>query len=672
MDHNKSAQGELSTPLALNPESSAKEALTREKLIQRINYSHFQNRPLFVYLRHRVYDEGLHVAAYPTPLKGDLLTLTLSYPPDISEREEFEISKLLIPCGDGIITVPVAVIDAGPDSATVKLGEPELNSRRQGPRHTGLGIGAEITQNAFITRGNLVDFGGGNFLVRVNTENARGLRWLNPEENVTMKLFNDETPVFAEECRLIREKRDHFTCDLAFASIKESIKRFPARSIRNPRKEIVPAPQVQFLHPLTGKKIYREIANISTSGFSIQENQREETLFPGLILPQVVITSGGIIRMKCSAQVIFRRRQGNLVTFGLAILDMEIRAFSALSHIITNNGNPRACVSTELDMDELWEFLFDTDFIYPAKYHEITKGRENIKETFRRLYEDNLEISRHFTYEKNGFISAHIAMLRAYERAWMIHHFAARPLESRLTGFIVLRQLLIFLNGFYRLPSASMDYILTYYQPANRIIERIFGGFAGHINDLQACSQDLFAYFRFSPNKRANLTSGWSLRESAAADLRLLKRFYDDVSGGLMVEALNLAGRKSPNLEGAYETAGFTRHCLPYTLCQGGRPAALIIVNHSPPGLNLSELPNCLKVIILSPEELPLPILTAALTEAAQGHPLDNPPVMVYPAGYVEGRGIEGVKNYQLWILNAAAGIPFLEYLERKFRLKVG
>jgi hypothetical protein len=351
---------------------------------------------------------------------------------------------------------------------------------------------------------------------------------------------------------------------------------------------------------------------------------------------------------------------------------MDIRSFSTLSHIIANNMDPRACVSTELDLDELWEFLFDTDFIYPAKYGQIKDGREEIKETFRRIYLENLEISRHFTYEKNGYLSAHIAMLRAYETSWMIHHFAARPLESRLTGFLVLRQLLLFLNGFHRLPSANMDYILTYYRPTNRIIEKIFGGFADHIKDLKACSQDLFSYFRFSPPPDAKLGGEWQLQEATPADGKLLKRFYDNESGGMLLECLNLWGRKPSAIEGAYAREGLTRRHFTYCLSYKKMPLAFIVVNHSPCGLNLSELLNCIKVILPAPADLPWETLAAAIAQVACDHPLKDPPVMIYPAGYAEKQALKETKEYQLWILNSACGAPFLEYLERKFRLKVG
>ncbi|MDI6726103.1 MAG: PilZ domain-containing protein [Smithellaceae bacterium] len=650
----------------------------REKLIQCINYNHFQGKPLFVFLRHKSYEEGILLKAYPSPGMGEELVCQWERSLESHELDDYSISCLIVTFRESIIIVEVEPLEATPGSLTVRLGKGYYLSRRQGQRFSSLGVSAEFTQHAFLTKGDLVDFSARSFQVRVKLEDSSSVRSLNPEENVSLRLFARGNLVFSGECRLIRQNNDHLAVYLVFSSQHEQIKRFPAKRIRNPRKEIKPPLVVQFIHPLTETNIYREISDISVSGFSLQESQEEETLMPGLILPQVQIIYGGMIRMKCAAQVIFRRKQGDQIIFGLSILDMAIRDFSALTHLISINTDSHACVSTELDMDELWEFLFDTDFIYPEKYKLLQGSREMLKETYRKVYQDNLELSRHFTYEKNGSIYAHIAMIRAYERAWMIHHFAARPLENRLTGFIVLKALLIFINGFHRLPSANMDYVMTYYRPHNRIITRIFGGFAEHVKDLRACSQDLFSYFLLTKGEGEGEGEGtlppWTIRESTAGDLKKLEHFYNNISGGLLLEALSLrkANEKSSSLEAAYREAGLLRRCRVHTLCHSGKPIAFLILDHAEPGINLSELLNCVKVIVLEPDQLPWEVLSGVIAEFSSGYPLPKLPVMIYPARYAELAGLPAGKNYQLWILNTAYGGPYLEYMERKVKIRLG
>ncbi len=52
----------------------------------------------------------------------------------------------------------------------------------------------------------------------------------------------------------------------------------------------------------------------------------------------------------------------------VAILDMDIHSYSRINHILGINADPNISVSTEVDMDALWEFFFQTGFIYPEKY----------------------------------------------------------------------------------------------------------------------------------------------------------------------------------------------------------------------------------------------------------------------------------------------------------------
>ena len=83
---------------------------------------------------------------------------------------------------------------------------------------------------------------------------------------------------------------------------------------------------------------------------------------------------------------------------------MDIRTYSRLSQIITNSQDANSNISNEVEMDALWEFFFDTGFIYPKKYKLFQSYKDDFKETYRKLYQENPEIARHFTYEKNGKI----------------------------------------------------------------------------------------------------------------------------------------------------------------------------------------------------------------------------------------------------------------------------
>ncbi len=113
--------------------------------------------------------------------------------------------------------------------------------------------------------------------------------------------------------------------------------------------------------------------------------------------------------MSCTAQVIYRKRQEeNKVCCGLAILDMDIHSYSRLNRILTLNMDHHSFISTEVDMDALWEFFFDTGFIYPKKYKLLQDYREEFKNIYREAYIRKTQKSPGtITYEENGRVYGH-------------------------------------------------------------------------------------------------------------------------------------------------------------------------------------------------------------------------------------------------------------------------
>ena len=110
------------------------------------------------------------------------------------------------------------------------------------------------------------------------------------------------------------------------------------------------------------------------------------------------------------------------------------------------------------------------------------------------MYDENCEIARHFTYRENSRIFAHMSMVRAYDKTWMIQHHATRSMNGRRVGLDVLRDVTHYLLDMHRLPSANMEYLMCYFRPESEFPMRVFGGFAESEDSAQICSMDLFSY----------------------------------------------------------------------------------------------------------------------------------------------------------------------------------
>ena len=646
-----------------------------KSIINALNHIHFSDGCVYVLLTHTFYNEKVLVKSRPGPCIGANLTCSWADNQVSSlNLEDFRFSYLLIDDRCSLIMVPGVLLEINRASFCIEI--PEISytvGERQSRRYPGLEVNAQLGQSGFQATGHLVDFSAKGLKLKVKPEESSSFRWLNQEEEATIHLKHRQTTVYSGPCRFIREKGGSSEKEIVVIPVDEKIRRFRKKQARNPRQRLVPSPRIVFDHPLLGKKVQMDIENISTSGFSVYEDTKEGLLIPGLLIPELMISFAGVPKIKCLAQVIYCEPEGKKgIRCGIAILDMGVNAYSQLTHILGNALDPHASISNDVDMDDLWEFFFQAGFIYPKKYGLIQGRRETFKETYIKLYQEHPEIASHFTYQKNGRIYSHISMVRAYERAWMVHHHAGLSMEKRRTGLTVLKQMMHYLNDMHRLPSAHMDYVMCYYRPENKFPERVFGGFATALSEPRGCSLDLFAYLPYTRlSLGSNLPDGWSLSEASKMDLWEFARSYRHSSGGLLVDAFSLGseGKGHPTLERAYTQAGLIRELKLYSLCWREKLCALLIVNRSNLGFNLSELLNSISVIVTNAEDLPWNVLSVAIAQLTSEYQLPKVPVLFYPTSYVESHGIPCEKNYQLWILNVQYGNEYMDYVQEKFRI---
>ena len=647
----------------------------KEALINTLNHIHFMNGYILVHLRHPKYKESIIVRAYPEPCIGKEITCRwLDENLSGLELKNYKFLHIVIDDGQSIILVPAELQEINGKSFKIQL--PHTSSalgRRQARRYACHDVVVELTQSGFLARGELLDFSTIGFRIRVRPMSSCSFHWFNPDALAIIHLRHDQHVIFSGLCRCIRQQGDLQDKQIVLSPEDKKINRFKKKQIRNLRQRLVPSPILIFDHPLLKKRVQLEISDISTSGFSIYEKADEGILMQGMIIPELIVDFAGALSMKCAAQVIYRLEEKEKeIRCGLAILDMNINTYSRLTHILTNALDPHAYISSDVDMDALWEFFFDTGFIYPMKYRLLQSHKENFKGTYKKLYQESPEIAMHFTYQKNGRIYGHISMVRAYERAWMIHHHAARAMESKRAGFMVLKQIMYYLNDMHRLPSARMDYVMSYFRSENKFPDRVFGGFARTLKNARGCSMDLFSYLTYtSLSLGTELPEGWSLRECSALDLWELNRFYGHYSGGLLLDAMGMGQKDSGDepLEEIYSRLGFLRKWRAYSLKSQEELNAVLIVNQSDLGLNLSELLNGIKIFVTNPEGLPWNILSIAIAQLTDVYDTDRIPILFYPFDYIKAKNVPSEKQYQVWILNVEYGNEYMEYMQRKFRI---
>lgn len=647
--------------------------LSRVELTNVINYCHFMNRPAFALLQHQHHDEYVITRVRPEPCLGAELTCRWETSCARPPADSYQLSRLFIPHDQFVVAVSLQGARSVNGAFSLPLPEESyaLNQRRF-PRFSCRDVSAELVQNGAHAYGELVDLGSRAFRISTRPEAKKIKSWFNPDVPASVRLFSGREDVFYGSCRYVRRQDNPQSEDIVLSAENDHINRFKPKKIRNPRRRLSPPPAAVFTHPFLQKRIHRDIYDLSTTGFSVRDDADEAVLMPGMMVTGLSIVHAGIRIAQCTAQIIYRRVETGTVLYGIAILDMDIHSYSRIHQLLSAHADPHISVSTEVDMDALWEFFFQAGFIYPAKYGFFQPYRESCLDTYRKLYQENPDVARHITYQEAGKIYGHMSMVRAYERAWLIQHHAARPMENRIPGYIVLRHMILFLHGAYTLPSAKMDYVMCFFRPENKFPERVFGGFARDLKNPRGCSLDIFAYLTVaSGGGSVPLPESWSLRRAALSELWELTHFYRRMSGGLFLDVLNAPSAPGgESLQEVSERHGLMRQWSIYALMYEDRLAGVMVVNQSDFGVNLSEILNSITVMVIEPGLLTKEVLLTAVSQLAAIYSMDKVPLLIYPDDYAASHGVPAEKRYSMWIVDMHHSNLFLEFMQRKFRMK--
>jgi hypothetical protein len=649
--------------------------IDREKLVNTLNLLHFKGENLNILLSDHSRQEEILFDVPSQPCLGE--TIVLKPDKKIFSRyisEHYQFQYLIFPFEQAIIYVPAEKVETVKEDLLFFLPDTSfLVSARQSPRFQSCGVSADLWQNGFQAVGQLIDFNHKAFRLRVSATPPSSFHWFNVAVPSQIRLYDGDSVLYSGNCRSLYEINDGQFREIVFSPVDNIIQRFTPKATRNPRLCNLSIIQIVFEHPFTKKNIQHTVVDISTSGFSLLDQSSEIVLFPGMIIPRMAISIAGILDLHCKAQVIHCSADSDGVRFGIAILDMDLTNYKKLFQILNSVNDTEGAMLNRVNLDELWEFFFDTGFIYPNKYSLIQTFKEEFRDIYRRLYEESPDIANYFTYQKNGHIYGHISMIRSYEKTWMIHHLAARPIGGRTVGMDILKQLLYYLNDVKQLPSANVDYVITYFRPENKFPARIFGGFYEYHGNPHQCSLDLFAYMAYPQKKPVTeLPAEWYVKECPDADSLEFEQFNRRHSDGLFPSIVRpQTAAAVASLQDKYAEARFTRDWKFFILYHNDDLMAFIIDERSDIGLNMSNLLSGIKIFVAD-DDLDPEILFTSVSRIRELKTDESLSLMVYPAEYAyKNKMNPKMKDYALWILDMQYGSEFIDYLGRQFRIRL-
>jgi len=649
--------------------------VSRKYLINKINYSNFQEQPLIARFLHKKYGRSFSMEVFVKPCMGNNIEVEWKEPECPEEPLNQLIFKdLFMKDGEQILVITAEEISVNQKGFSLKLPNSAfLYTDRAHSRYLCRENNATILQDGYSFSGTVKNFSPDAFAVAVETGPESSFKWLNPEGRIILSLENSVGILYSSECKIRKILSSEGKKSVIAEPKQSSIQRFKAKEFRAQRFTAQSPVHAVFHHPLTGFKTELKINDISGSGFSVLENSRISVLIPGLILQECALILPGGTRLPCIGQVIHKRtvpseENNDLVQSGIAILDMQPGDHTILLNFIHQQRDSSAFISNRVDIDALWRFFFESGFIYPNKYAHFLDKKTDIKNTYVKLYTENPGIARHFINQENNTILGHMSMLRTYENTWLIHHHASSLSHNQNAGIKVLHQVGSFANNSHRIQSMHMDYLICFFRPENKFPAKVFGEIAHKINEPKSCSLDTFAYshFQSAGYSKKCLDGSWTLDQTDPSDLLYMESYYERVSGGLMLDAFSLKEKtgKEPDLISEYTKAGFQRQIHLFSLKRNNELKAVFMVDLSEPALNMSDLTNCVKIFVTDGSDIERSHIFAALSCLQTYFPDGEMPFLINPFNFAREKNIAYEKEYILWVLNTDEGDKYFRHLK--------
>ena len=631
-------------------------------LIDRLNYINFQDETILINFHHKKYDHKVTKHVLPMPCKDARLECTWT---DISDLipvfRNYRLEEVLIPDNNKVLMVKPEIISASRRRIIMKLPRQyqEVNKRRV-KRYDCHGIDVRMVQNSVVYRGELLDFSTMAFHIRLIGKVSPTFKWINPDVKVNIILRSGRDTIYSGECLIFKQTGDKEYRDIVLEPLNFEIQRFKPREYRSARQQLVPSPDAVIRHPLTGKDVQLKIHDMSGSGFSVEEHEEDAVLLPGLVTPETTLKFASNFVLRCRGQVIYSipeedDRHG--VKCGITILDMAINDHMNLLAILgqAEDGNSYLCDSVNTDL--LWEFFFRNGIIYSDSYELVHEHKDQVKRTYENLYTRNPHIARHFIYQDKGMILGHLAMLRFYERSWILClHSSQNTIPQLNQKLALLNQAARYVYESYSFASAHLDYLVSYYDSNDKFAISVFGSIARNTQSPKGCSIDSLAYFRHRREEHRDcvLPEGYYLASTTHEDLAVLESFYEHKSGGLMMQAFDLVPGSSNirKLSNEYLQLGFQRKRYLFSLKTKDQIKAVLMINSSDIGLNMADLTSCIKIFIIDHRALPAAAIHASLARICKNLKKKSMPVFIYPSNYAGEIGLSYEQTFNLWVLD--------------------
>ncbi|GEM_PF-603114 len=634
-----------------------------------LNHLHFTGATIYAHMAFPSTGQEFLVSVQPEPCTGRIFSAR--FPHSVSyDFSLFSFKELLHDDGQYVLSIPGKVVDQTKDILKIELPPSGIVlNTRQARRFQSSFIQAMLIWGSLNMPGALEDFSSSGLRIKVsgNTEGIRAA--FESKERIQIILIKGSTLVYTGFGFISRFSEKEGA--IVVTPSLQPLTRYAQRRYRHQRINITPTPRVELFHPLLNRTVSYDVIDLHTAGFSIKDRSDRLMFLPGMSFPNASMVFSGEFSIRFSAQTVYSRDlRGGMTRLGFSITDMDPASYRRLFNILTRAEDPHSLALGKVSTEALWQFFFRSGFVYPEKYLCIARRKEHFQKMYDHLYNNCPELFASITYQQNDEIYGHVSLFKAYPRTWWVQHLAALPMGNRRTGLNVLNNILNFLDGFHRMSSAGMDYLVFNYRPDNRFPNHFFGGVCRALNDPRMCSVDISAYvMHHLPETIDPLPAGWEIRPCMHDDIGALHGAYHNHSQGLFIESLCLDDRDE-SIWNTYRNHGLTRSCSAYVLDKDGDRKAFFVVERSDQGLNLSDLLNSIRIFLprKEPKSMPWDILRTAIGHLAHEFGAPDVVLQVFPQDYCSAAGIPVKKRYCTWIAKTRYFDPHFDAIKEMTR----
>lgn len=422
-------------------------------------------------------------------------------------------------------------------------------------------------------------------------------------------------------------------------------------------------------HPLfPGRKIEGQVFEISTSGLSCL---LEKTQFP--VLKNMRFLNCQLQIPFCPprelsfevAHVDFRSDgEFNHFKIGGEFLDASVNLLKDIGSYTQQVKNEFVEDVTEADLDLLWEFMFETNFIYENKRGQIQGQSQKILETYYRLLRKENSIVKKVVFREEDEIKGHLSCIRFFDHAWIVQHLNALKSEKASAARAVVSSICDFFHDPRSHHRNKGFYLVSFFRPNNLYPRILFSESCRLINDTKKCSEHdfMFGIYDYSAEHK-NLNCDLVIDESSA-HIRFVNSL---ISKGYFefIRAFGLSGQSPTQLEISeqFEELGLfrARHILH---ASDGESDVFALVELSSPGLNLSELTNAIylfgtEITNQNTEGLANRLLSTAYERYFE--PRGLAPIVLQADSLKSISSVRYSKVYRCWLLAVEAMAEFEE-----------